>query len=245
MKHGVRLFGFSVGVIVCGCDSDFEAEYIACDEYAGVGLVPLVNVEGLVPADYTIIEPIPGQAIVVAQSGSCDSIVVDGHAAPGIFAQFGVGVVPPLAPGNGDFYQLAFATDNPLLAARLEHAGVEASFSPHLSYEIIDDEELAIDVPNPNALAFELGGPITVPDPLGPPEPISVFNYYAQSTTGSNVLQQNTVEGIRFGEGAGVTLTAIGGGMQAIVGGGMLMFPFFSSPEVFDRTDLVVETDAF
>lgn len=89
-----------------GPPGDFEAAYVGCDEFAGVGLVPLANVADLVPDDYIIIEPIPGLAIVVAQAGSCDEISVDGsHAQPGIFAQFGVAVVPPLAPGNGDFYR--------------------------------------------------------------------------------------------------------------------------------------------
>ena len=62
-------------------------------------------------------------------------------------------------------------------------------------------------------LAFELSGPITLPDPLAPPNPLTVFNYYAQTKHHGNVLQQNIVEGIRFGEGSGVTLTAIGSEM--------------------------------
>lgn len=33
--------------------------------------------------------------------------------------------------------------------------------------------------------------------------------------------------------------------MQAIVGGEILMFPFFSNPEVFDRMELSVILDVF
>lgn len=225
---------------------DFAAEYVACDEYAGVGLVPIANVIDRVPDDYIVIEPIPGLAIVVAQSGSCDEINVDGRwAKPGTFAQFGVAVVPPLAPGNGDFYQLLFTTDHPQLAAALRSRGVDAHHSRQLSYEIDDEPSLSIAVPKPNPLAFEINGPITLPDPNGPPNPTSVFNYYSQTQRNGNVLQQNVVEGIRFGEGSGVTLTATGFDMQAIVGGEILMFPFFSMPEVFDRTDLTVIVDSF
>ena len=100
-------------------------------------------------------------------------------------------------------------------------------------------------MPQPHELAFELSGPITLPDPLAPPNPPSVFNYYTQTKHYGNVLQQNVVEGIRFGEGSGVTLTAIGSDMQAIVGGDILMFPFFSNPEVFDQADLSVVVEAF
>lgn len=231
--------------LALGCDAGFEAEYLACDEFAGVGVVPIANVIDLVPADYTVVEPVAGQALVVAQAGSCEAIVVDGVSQPGIFAQFGVGVVPPLDPGNGDFYQLGFATSHPLLAARLHKAGVDARYAPQLSYEIVGGPQLAIDVPAPADLAFTLGGPITLPDPMAPANPTSVFNYYAQDEQGGNVLQRNVVEGIRFGTGPGVVLTAIGPQMQAIVGGPTLMFPFFSNPEIFDQAELQVEVDAF
>lgn len=227
-----------------GPAGDFEAAYVGCDEFAGVGVVPIANVAHLVPDDYIVIEPIPGLAIVVAQAGSCDEISVDGdHGQPGIFAQFGVAVVPPLAPGNGDFYQLFFATDHPQLAAALRRLGVEARHAPQLSYEL-DDSTLAIDVPKPHHLAFSLDGPITPPDPLAPGAS-AVFNYYAQTKHHGNVLQQNSVQGIRFGEGSGVVLTAIGNDMEDIIGGEFLMFPFFSSPEIFDQADLSVEADAF
>jgi hypothetical protein len=230
---------------VAGSAGDFEAAYVGCDEFAGVGVVPLANVAHLVPDDYIIIEPFPGAAIVVAQAGSCEEISVDGgHAKPGIFAQFGVAVVPPLAPGNGDFYQLFFATDHPQLAAALRRLGVEARNTPQLSYEISGGSALAIDVPKPQRLAFSLDGPITLPNPQGPAFS-AVFNYYASTKHHGNVLQQNSVEGIRFGEGSGVVLTAIGDDMEDIVGGEFLMFPFFSSPEIFDQATLVVETDAF
>lgn len=229
-----------------GPPGDFGAEYVACDEFAGVGLVPLANVIDHVPEDYNIIEAIPGLAVIVAQSGSCDEIRVDGEwGKPGIFAQFGVAVVPPLAPGNGDFYQVFFATDHPQLAARLRRLGVSARHSPELSYEIDAEPALTVVVPQPPKLAFALNGPITLPDPQGPPNPTTVFNYYAKTKHYGNVLQQNVVEGIRFGEGSAVILTAIGSDMEAIVGGPILMFPFFSSPEVFDQADVAVIVDAF
>lgn len=205
----------------------------------------LENVEDLVPDDYTIVEAVPGHAVVVAQSGSCEEIVVDGHSSPGIFAQFGVSVVPPLDAGSGDFYQIGFATNSHHLAARLHILGVNAEYAPGLSYEISETSELAIDVPKPTDLAFTLDGPITEPDPMAPPNPTTVFNYYAQTEHHGNVLQQNIVEGIRFGEGAGVTLTAVGSTMLDIAGPAPLMFPFFSSPEIFDHADVVVQTDAF
>ncbi len=225
---------------------DFTAQYVACDEFAGVGLVPLANVIDLVPEELIVIEPMPGLALVVAQSGSCDEIRVEGDwAQPGIFAQFGVAIVPPLEPGNGDFYQILFATDHPQLASELRRRGVKARHDPNLSFEIDAEPALSIEVRKPSRLAFSLEGPIVLPDPLAPPNPTSIFNYYVQTRRHGNVLQRNVVEGIRFGEGSAVLLTAFGSEMQSIVGGSFLMFPFFSNPEVFDQADVEVIVDAF
>ena len=228
-----------------GPPGDFQAQYTDCDEFAGVGVVPLANVQDLVPPDYTIIQPAPGLAIVVAQSGSCGEISVNGQwPQPGIFAQFGVAVIPPLTPGNGDFYQIFFTTTHAKLASSLQRLGVNAKHSNQLSYEISPSSTLSIEVPKPGDYAFTLDGPITLPDPAAPGFP-AVFNYYAQTEHGTNVLQQNSVQGVRFGEGSGVVLTAEGEDMQEIVGGDFLMFPFFSNPEIFDQANLQVTTNAF
>ncbi len=229
---------------------DFEAKYIDCDEFAGVGLAPIANVAPLVPADYTVIEPIPGLAIVVAQSGNCAEINVNGHfRAPGKFAQFGVGVVPPTGTGNGNFYQLFFSTTHPVLAARLKVLGVNARFTPLLSYQFTNvsgnQANLSVDVPRPLNLAFELNGPVTLPDPNGAPNPVTVFNYWYSTKHHGNVLQQNEVTGIRFGNGDSVTLTAVGDELEEVLGTTTLSFPFFSKPEVFDVADVSVQTEAF
>lgn len=262
MNFSKTPFLLVVGLIACGAEDapdqvsresaalgfgqGFVAEYVDCDEFAGVGLVPIANVLSLVPSDYTIVEPVPGQALFVAQGGDCMSISVEGRfARPGIFAQIGIGVVPPLTPGQGDFYQLAFATDHAPLASRLRALGVNARFTPRMRYTVSAAPELTLEVPRPRGLAFRLQGPITLPDPNAPPQPLTVFNYYAQDRLGRNVLQQNAVTGIRFGTGTGVQLSALGKDLEAIIGGTTLSFPFFSSPEVFDRTDLQVVPNAF
>lgn len=229
---------------------DFSAQYLDCDEFAGVGLVPLAGVAPLVPDDYIVIEAVPGMAILVAQSGDCAEISVNGHLAqPGTFAQLGVGVVPPTGTGDGNFYQLAFATTHPTLAARLRLLGVNARYTPFLSYEITNvsgaQADLAISVPRPLNLAFDLDGPITLPDPSLPPNPLTTFNYWHQSPRSGNILQQNAVTGIRFGQGTGVTLTALGEDLESIVGAPTMTFPFFSNPETFDEAILTVQTDTF
>ncbi|WP_437667180.1 hypothetical protein [Sorangium sp. So ce1182] len=229
---------------------DFAARYLDCDEFAGVGLAPLASVAPLVPDDYLVIEAAPGMAIVVAQSADCAEISVNGgFARPGIFAQLGVGVVPPTGAGDRNFYQIAFATTHPILAARLRLLGVNARYTPFMSYEITNTSgsqaDLAVSVPRPLGLAFDLDGAVTLPDPSAPSSPLTTFNYWHQSAWHGNILQENAVTGIRLGEGSGVTLTAVGDDLEAILGSPTLTFPFFSSPETFEEAVVTVETDAF
>lgn len=227
----------------------FDAAYVDCDEYAGVG--PVFNdavVDGLVPDDYIEIDPFQNGSsrILVAQAGSCADIEIEGYSfGPGIFAQIGIGVVPPAAPGQGDFYQLAYATTNPLLALRLRLLGVNARWAPGMTYTIANGQ-LNISVPRPHDFAFTLSGPITEPDPNATPNPTTVFNYYSQGKRFfGNINQSNVVEGIIFGEGSGVTLNPVGSTISDITFGAPLSFPFFSAPEVFDRADVFVDSNVF
>lgn len=225
----------------------FSATYEDCDEFAGVGLVPIAALLERVPSDYTVVEGAPGLGVVVAQAASCARIMVDtGPERAGFFAQFGVSVIPPDGRAGGHFYQLMFTSDHPTLVARLKRSGANTQLSPDMTYSI-GGTPIALHVlaPRPEAWAFELDGPITLPDPNSPPNPESIFNYWHQSPRFGNVVQSNVVTGIRLGTGAGVVLTALGEDMEAIVGPAPLSFPFFSSPETFDVAALTVTTDAF
>ena len=207
--------------------------------------------------DYDILivgETPDGKALttVVAQGGSCDEINVRGRLPrEGIFAQFGVGILPPPGadPTAGNFYQIMFATNHPLLAVRLKRLGVNAAFTPRMDYEITNitddgEAELRLGAPRPFDFAWELGGPITLPNPDDAPAP-GLFNYWTQTSTGGNILQENVVSGIRFGTGEEVRLEAIGCTIESIVGPEPFAFPFFSAPEVFDITNLTVTPNAF
>lgn len=229
-----------------GFNADFKGRYKNCDEFAGVGFVPYANVAALVPSEFIVIEAQPGLAIAVAQTGSCDNIRVKGHnGGPGVFAQLGVAIVSPDGTGDSNFYQLMFATTNARLAVNLRRTGANARFTPHLSYELTDnDTQLDVFVPRPLPLAWSLNGPITPPDPESAPNPVTVFNYWSQSRHHGTVRQANEVNGIRLGQGEQVTLTAIGPALEAIIGSSTLSFPLFSSPETFDVAKLTVTTNA-
>ncbi|MEM6926530.1 MAG: hypothetical protein AAF602_06365, partial [Myxococcota bacterium] len=185
-----------------------------------------------------------------AQSGSCDVIRVNGaHGAPGIFAQLGIGIVDPLGlQPMGNFYQITFATDHFQLWRKIRRSGGNARFTPFMDYTITgsgSNANLDIFVPRPLLFAWEIAGPIELPDPMGVVQPLTTFNYWAQDFLGRNNLQRNDVSGIIFGVGTQVQLTAFGPRLQTLIGGTTLTFPFFSAPEIFDVADVTIVRDAF
>ncbi|MEN0060528.1 MAG: hypothetical protein AAGA48_00185 [Myxococcota bacterium] len=246
-----------------------DAQYLDCDEFAGVGVVPTDAISALVPAPFVPLSfpatddegnvivdengaPVLFLSTVVAQGGRCDEIIASGISLHDrIFAQFGVGIVPP--PGfenGGNFYQLAFATDHLLLALELRSTGANARWTPFfLSYELTPtnpgEADFELVFPRPFDFAFLLDGPVVLPDPHEAPQPVTTFNYWVQSPTDGNVVQSNVVTGIRFGEGSQVELTAFGSSIESIVGTDPFSFPFFSNPEIFDQADVTITTNAF
>jgi len=221
-------------------------EYLDCDEFAGVGVVPSETVAERLPSDFVLLEPEAGLALVVAQGARCREIRVPGSPPrPGVFAQLGVGVIPPLGTGDGNFYQLMFSSTHPGVVRTLRAAGANAVFSRRLSYSISAEAELELTVPRPAGLAWRLDGPLALPDPSSEPAPLTTFNYWHRSERFGNVLQANAVTNIRLGSGAGVALTALGEELEAIVGSEPFFFPFFSNPETFERAELTITRDAF
>jgi hypothetical protein len=261
--RNLQLTMMAAGVVCMACGSDIEdgaldsraqtlrrdpadAEYRDCDELAGLGLVPLSRVEQLVPSSYTIIQPIPGFALLLVQGESCAEMRVEQRfARPGALAQLGVGVASPLGAAEGDFYQVLFSSTHPELVHRLRRAGANAYLSRHLQFAFVGSQQLDFRLPRPRAFAWVASGPITPPDPLGPVTREKTFNLWCQSATFGNVLQQNTIYGIRENGVGEVTLTAVGEELQQIVGDEPFHFSIFSDPETFERAEVKVLPGAF
>jgi len=108
-----------------------------CTEFAGLGTLPAVQIEGLVPAGYTAASFGPGTAGVVARVARCERVAVGG-APPerGTVAQFGVNLVSPDGTGDINNYALLYVTDSPRLADRLRRFGLPARLDPKLIYEV-------------------------------------------------------------------------------------------------------------
>jgi hypothetical protein len=222
------------------------AEYRGCDELAGVGLVARSSVEQVVPSDYTIFEAVPGFATILFQGESCAEIRVGGGVArPGALAQLGIGIESPVGTAEGDFYQLMFSSDHPQLVERLHRSGIDATLAPHLRFAFVDGEELDFRVPRPRSFAWTESGPISPPDPTGPVTPVKTFNLWSQSSKFGNVLQQNTVTGIRENGTGNVTLTPLGDELRDMIGDGPFSFAIFSNPETFERAQLTLLPNAF
>lgn len=225
------------------------AQFTDCVEFGGVGVVPLANIAGLVPAQYnTAIGP-PGLAIAVAHIAKCENIRVgggEGH--PGIFGHFGVAVAPPAGSAQHDNYLFAHVTDHVGLFLGLKLAGLESTYlNPRLSFATTGSgaaRTLKAAVQRPEELAWTLAGPLPLPDPAQAPATNSI-NYWTTADRIGNAALEYDIKGLRQAPAPSIVLTAQGSELQAIIGGTQLTFPFFAAGESFTSTTLTFKRHAF
>lgn len=228
---------------------NLTAQFTDCVEFGGVGVVPLANIAGLVPAQYNAAIGPPGLAIAVAHLAKCENIrVAGGEGHPGIFGHFGVAVAPPAGSANRDNYLFAHVTDHVGLFLGLKLAGLESTYlNPRLSFEITGSgagTTLAAAVQRPTDLAWSLAGPLPLPDPAQAPATNSI-NYWTSGDRTGNAALEYDIKGLRQALAPGVVLTAQGSELQAIIGGTELTFPFFAAAESFTTTTLTFKRHVF
>lgn len=228
---------------------NLTAEFTDCVEFGGVGVVPLANIAGLVPAQFNAAIGPPGLAIAVAHIAKCENIRVgSGAGHPGIFGHFGVAVAPPAGSANHDNYLFAHVTDHVGLFLGLKLAGLESTYlNPRLSFETTGSgatSTLAAAVQRPAELAWTLAGPLPLPDPAQAPATNSI-NYWTRTDRIGNAALEYDIKGLRQAPAPGVVLTAQGTELQAIIGGTELTFPFFAAGESFTTTTLTFKRHVF
>jgi hypothetical protein len=108
-----------------------------CTEFAGLGSLPAVQIQGLVPAGYTPASFGDGVAGIVARAARCERISVgSGPAERGTVSQIGVNLVSPDGTGDINNYALLYVTDSLRLAERLRRFGLPARVDPKMIYEV-------------------------------------------------------------------------------------------------------------
>jgi hypothetical protein len=91
-----------------------------CTEFAGLGSLPAVQIQGLVRAGYSPANFGPGVAGLVARAARCEAISVGGSPAErGTVSQIGINLVSPDGTGDINNYALLYVTDSHRLAERL------------------------------------------------------------------------------------------------------------------------------
>jgi hypothetical protein len=227
-----------------------RVEFTDCTEFAGLTAVPLANVRNRVPSQYLVAGEPDGLGVVVFRTASCDGVRVDGgRAEPGIVAQVGVNVVAPTGTGDINNYTLYFATDSFRLFLRLRLAGVNAMFVPELAYDYSPNPTgtggmLLIDVPRPRRARYELGGIAFEPLASDPGFPF-VANWWRSARHG-DVVMETSIPNIRFGDGAGVTVTVDPrSDLAGLLGSTTASFPILAVRGVFAEATMEVRPEAF
>jgi hypothetical protein len=240
------------GGVTNGARPDFsrvQIRFADCTEFAGLAPVPIANVRSRVPATYAVAGETDGVGVVVFRSASCRRMVFDGIVFPRtILAQLGVNVVSPAGVPDIANYTLQYASDNVWLVFRLRLAGVDAIWVPRLTYVFQADGtgaggELRVTQPRPPG-AYELRGPASDPLPADPGFPFRA-DWWMTSARG-DVLMTTDIANIRFGDAAGVEVSAAASSaVAALLGATSAPFPVLAVRGVFADAVMTVSPASF
>lgn len=223
---------------------DFAVDFTDCTEFAGIGFVPSVNVQALVPAGYTLV-PVGDDAIVVVRVVQCGGVSVDGKPAhPASLAQIGATLIGPDTSADIDNYTLWYATTDGALLGKLSAAGAPAVLDADLAYAFTPDGagsgSLAIDAsPPPQAPPFTVDGVADVPSAA--PVPF-VARWWAEGRHGTVTMTTDLPE-IVFSSASTALETPAGSALAQVIGATTLTFAVLDSYNAFAYAHMDVTVD--
>jgi hypothetical protein len=220
-------------------DKDFDVDFSDCSEFAGIGFVPAANARPLVPAHYALAGD-ANNAVIVVRVAKCASAVVDGHSVGEILtSQIGISVTGQDPTADINNYTLFFATNQALLHARFQGAGLDADNTNGISF-VQSGGSLSAASSSSHTPAFQLLG--SASPPTASPV-VFVASWWGDGNQG--VFRSRTVfPAIRF-SGSTVTLTTpAGSALATLVGGTSYTFALLDSHNTFPTSHLEVrDTD--
>jgi hypothetical protein len=220
-------------------NKDFDVDFSNCTEFAGIGFVPAANARPLVPAHYALAGD-ANNAVIVVRVSQCASSVIDGKAqGETITSQIGISVAGQDTTANINNYLLFGATNQAVLHARLESAGLDVDNSNGLSL-LLSAGTLSVASSSSHTPAFQVNGSAAAPTA----DPVQfIASWWADGDQG--VFRLRTVfPAIRF-SGSTMTLTTPAGSALAnLVGGTSYTFALLDSYNAFSSSHLEVrDTD--
>jgi hypothetical protein len=207
---------------------DFDVQFDDCTAFAGLARVDMARARALVPAEYTLLDD-GGSARMVVRIASCAEAIVDGKSrGETIVSHIGIGLVGPDATVNLNNYTLWYATDNPLLHARLRAAGVNSDKSNQLAM-VFAGGTLSVSSSSSHTPSFTVQGSAVLP--VSPAVPTSA-SWWDNGSRGA-IRSRTVLPVIQFGTASTVLTTPAGSALADLIGGTTLTFPVLDSYNVF------------
>jgi hypothetical protein len=220
-------------------NKDFDVDFSSCAEFAGIGFVPFENARPLVPAHYELAMA-GDDAIMVVRVARCASSIIDGKS-KGVTttSQIGISLAGQDTSAQINNYTLFYATDQPVLHARLKAAGLDADNTPNGLSFLVSGGTLAISSSSPHTPSFTIGGAVTS---AFPPQSF-IASWWADGNHG--VFRARTVfPDISFSLGARTLTTPAGSELAELIGGTTYTFAALDSYNTFPSSHLEVrDTD--
>jgi hypothetical protein len=220
-------------------NKDFDVDFSNCTEFAGIGFVPAANARPLVPAHYTLAGD-ANNAVLVVRVARCASSVIDGKAkGETITSQIGISVTGQDTTADINNYTLFYATNQPVLHARLQGAGLDADNSNGLSL-VLSGGALSVASSSSHTPAFQVNGSAAAPTAA----PVQfIASWWGDGNHG--VFRARTVfPAIRFGNSTMTLTTPAGSALANLVGGTSYTFALLDSYNAFPSSHLEVrDTD--
>ena len=219
---------------------DLSVGFSNCTEFAGIGFVPAAHARPLVPAHYALAGDATN-ALIVVRAVDCEGVSVNGSKAkPTRLSQIGLSVTGQDTTADINNYTLWYATDNPLLQAKLNAAGAVAELDENLRYKFAPDGSgggsLTIRSTPPGAPNFQATGPVVVPTAAGV---LFTATWWFDGDRGT-LSMRTPFPALQFG-GATVSVTTPKGSKLAkLIGGTTLTFPALNSYNAFASATMTV-----
>lgn len=217
----------------------FDADFQACTEFAGIGLVPRANALPFVPADYTLAGD-ANNALVVVRVVRCQSAEIDGKSTGDIsVAHVGVTLVGPDDSADINNYTVFFASDEQKLLTPLKKVGVDGEKIKDIGFTLASGGGLSIVVDAKHTPAYRVLG--TAVAPSAAPSTFTATWWHDDARRG-RVRMRTVFPAIRFGSSSMTLTTAAGSELAALIGGTSLTFPVLDSFNAFADAHMEVDT---
>jgi hypothetical protein len=205
---------------------DFDVDFEDCNVFAGLAHVSGARARALVPPAYAL--ALDGdQARMVVRVVHCSNVVVDGRSQGStVISHIGVGLVGPDTTVSLNNFTLWYATNSPLLHAKLTAAGVNADQSGFLAVGV--QGALTVSSQSPHTPSFEVSGSVMPP---GAPVPTSA-SWWDDGVHGA-VRSRTVLPVIQFGVAHTSLSTPPDSALAELIGGPTLTFDILDSYNVF------------